>query len=137
MGEHEARPKPAVATGNSPTSKPLPKVSPSGYLNRHAPKVWHNVENYLKRADLAPPSPRVVWKDEGSFVHHTVEQLQKMELFARRESLLEVLYPADPYAAIEPLLPFNTDGYLLLSVWVPTSERVRTASGTSGEQLPA
>lgn len=92
---------------------PRPIDAPEVYLRTHRVKLWTTVEAYLQRVNLPSPSPRLTWRDDTKFIEETVAHLRRMNLFDRRESLLEVLYPLEAYTLIAPLLPLD-------AVYVPT-----------------
>ncbi|HEY4057051.1 MAG TPA: hypothetical protein VGM39_10600, partial [Kofleriaceae bacterium] len=94
------------------------------YLKQHEVQAWDVVARYLERVSFPSPSPRAVWRDDVAFAAATVEKLSTMHLFDRREALLEVLYPANPYAALEALVPIS-------DAWIPT---VGSALGQLFEQ---
>jgi hypothetical protein len=140
VGEHEARgtqaaPSRAPVKAGAPLAKP-PTFTPARYLQIHASKVWQMVGRYLDQVSMVEPAPGVGWRDEKAFIAATVKQLQRMDLFTRRESLMEVTYPADPYFAIQDLLPRNDSDWTptLTTEWVPT---IGTALGQVFEQAIA
>jgi hypothetical protein len=103
-----------AATVQRVTGKPSGvRKHPEQYLHEHAAEAWDVIGRYLRRVELPPPSPRLVWRDDRAFIDATVRQLATMHLFDRREALLEVLYPSETYALLASLIPVG-------DTWVPT-----------------
>jgi hypothetical protein len=103
---------------------PSVHAKPEAYLKQHEGEAWEVVARYLERVSFPSPSPRAVWRDDVAFAAATVAKLRGMHLFDRREALLEVLYPANPDAALAALVPIG-------KAWVPT---VGSALGQLFEQ---
>ncbi|MEP6865805.1 MAG: hypothetical protein ABJE66_34615, partial [Deltaproteobacteria bacterium] len=91
---------------------PAPKP-PEQYLREHGAKAWDVIGRYLRRVQFPAPSPRLEWRDDVAFADATVHALSSMALFARRQNLVEVLFPADPFAQLAGLIPIGDE-------WVPT-----------------
>ena len=89
------------------------------YLSHNADKLWFAVGDYLQRINFPAPDPRLQWRDEPLFTARLVQALRGSVDLRDRSQLLAVLYPAQPFGAIDGLVPLNAQGAPLDLTWSP------------------
>jgi hypothetical protein len=104
----------------SPTSAAAPK--PGGkerYLSRNAGPLWKAVGDYLQRVNFPVPDPRLQWRNEALFTSAAVAALRTNIDLEDRSQLLGVLYPAEPFGALDGIVPLDKAGAPLDMSWSP------------------
>lgn len=104
----------------APSSAAAPK--PGGkerYLARNAVPLWKAVEGYLQRVNFPIPDARLQWRNEALFTSAIVAALRNNIDLEDRTQLLGVLYPAEPFGALDGIVPLDKSGAPLDMSWSP------------------
>jgi hypothetical protein len=109
-----------ASAASSATPAPRPKLSGKDlYLVRNADHLWASVGDYLQRIDFPIPDARLRWRDEALFTARLVQALRSSVDLHESAQLLAVLYPAQPYGALDGLVPLDAKGQPLDLAWSP------------------
>jgi len=90
----------------------VPLHGPERYLWLNERRVWPAVADYLQRVSFPIPDPRLAWRAEAFFTASLVDAMKSRVDLHDPQQLLGLLHPANPYDAIEALVPVGHDNWV-------------------------